>query len=190
MSPNSSGRQFTEAPPPEGKLNLQANFSLNTYPVPCESAVTDNQNGISTITRIMRISNDENGLPFYAGDISALARSLHNHTLRNTPGRGNVEHACASGGFAEFSALPCEAVANETNRPAESCLDVDFVELQRCLRYFDLQGIDTLACEISHQGLVLGAVVRILPRTKLSEHSVNELLLANHRFESALLGGS
>jgi hypothetical protein len=131
--------------------------------------------------------------PFYAGDISALARSLHNQLTHceNTPGHVEMLNMLARAvGSRNFQHFRAQAVAKlKLNRPAESNLDVDFVELQRCLRYFDPQGrLTRWPVKFSHQEPCLWVLwSRILPRTKLSERSVNELLLANHHFEDPAL---
>jgi len=132
--------------------------------------------------------------PFYAGDISALARSLHSQLAACERVPGHVEmlnmlaRATGSRNFQHFRA---QAVARtkldgpQNHAPSA----VDFVELQRCSRYFDLQGrLTRWPTKFSHQEPCLWVLwSRISPRTTLSEKAVNELLLANHHFEDPAL---
>src|SRR5215510_5916850 len=117
--------------------------------------------------------------PFYAGDISALARSLHNQLAHCEQIPGHVEmlnilaRAAGSRNFQHFRA---QAVARLKldGAPAEPYPAVDFVELQRCLRYFDLHGrLTRWPTKFSHQEPCLWVLwSAIPPRTKLSERDV------------------
>ena len=131
--------------------------------------------------------------PFYAGDISALARSLHSQLAGCDHPPGHVEllnmlaRAVGSRNFQHFRA---QSVAEKRlMRPSEAAAPVDYVELQRLSRYFDANGRWTRwPAKYSHQEPCLWVLwSKLPPRKTLSEREINELLLANHRFEDPAL---
>ena len=81
-------------------------------------------------------------LPFYAGDISELARSLHKQLAASGHAPGHLEllnmlaRAAGSRNFQHFRA---KMVAEKRlMRPGEVPAPIDYVELQKLSRYFDV----------------------------------------------------
>jgi len=127
--------------------------------------------------------------PFYAGDISALARSLHIQLTSCGSVPGHVEllnmlaRAVGSRNFQHFRA---QIVAEKKLLgPREVATPVDYVALQRLSRYFDVNGrLTRWPTKFSHQEPCLWVLWSKLPvRTTLAEREINEILLANHCFE-------
>src|SRR5262245_22215770 len=116
--------------------------------------------------------------PFYAGDISALARSLHSQLAGCGAVPGHVEllnmlaRAVGSRNFQHFRA---QVVAEKKLlRPREIATPVDYVALQRLSRYFDANGrLIRWPTKFSHQEPCLWALWSKLPaRHTLSEREV------------------
>jgi hypothetical protein len=132
--------------------------------------------------------------PFYASDISELARSLHTQlTAReNTPGHVELLNMLArAAGSRNFQHFRAKIVAEKklVRRP-EAPAPVDTVELQRLSRYFDANGrCVRWPTKFSHQEPCLWVLwAKIPPRKTLSEKEINEVLRANHLFgDPALL---
>ena len=131
--------------------------------------------------------------PFYAGDISELARSLHNQLAACDHIPGHVEllnmlaRAAGSRNFQHFRA---KIVAEKRlMRPAEIPAPIDYVELRRLSRYFDANGRwIRWPTKFSHQDPCLWVLwSKVPPRKTFSEKQMNELLLANHLFEDPAL---
>jgi len=131
--------------------------------------------------------------PFFASDISALARSLHNQLAGSGRVPGHVEllnmlaRAAGSRNFQHFRA---QIVAEERlRRPREAAAPIDYVELQRLSRYFDADGqLERWPTKFSHQEPCLWVLWSKLPARKtLSEREMNRFLSANHRFEDPAL---
>lgn len=131
--------------------------------------------------------------PFYASDISALARSLHSQITGCDHPPGHVEllnmlaRAVGSRNFQHFRA---QSVAEKRlMRPAEVPAPVDYAALQRLLRYFDANGrLLRWPTKFSHQEPCLWALWSKIPvRKALAEREMNELLVANHCFEDPAL---
>ena len=82
--------------------------------------------------------------PFYASDISELARSLHSQlaSCDHTPGHVELLNMLARGvGSRNFQHFRAKMVAEKRlMRPAETQAAIDYVELQRLSRYFDANG--------------------------------------------------
>jgi hypothetical protein len=131
--------------------------------------------------------------PFYASDISALARSLHTQLVGCDHNPGHVEllnmlaRAVGSRNFQHFRA---QSVAEQRLlSPREASAPTDYVELQRLSRYFDVnRRLIRWPTKFSHQEPCLWVLWSRLPARKtLSEQEMNRWLLANHRFEDPAL---
>jgi hypothetical protein len=131
--------------------------------------------------------------PFYAGDISALARSLHSQLTGcdHTPGHVELLNMLARAvGSRNFQHFRAQMVAEKRLiHPSEAAVPVDYVELQRLSRYFDANGRwIRWPKKFSHQEPCLWVLwSKLPPRKTLSEREINELLRANHRFEDPAL---
>jgi hypothetical protein len=132
-------------------------------------------------------------LPYYASDISALARSLNSQLAGCDHVPGHVEllnmlaRAVGSRNFQHFRA---QMVAEQRLlSPRETASPVDYVELQRLTRYFDAnRRFIRWPTKFSHQEPCLWVLWSRLPaRTTLTEREMNELLLKNHCFEDPAL---
>jgi len=131
--------------------------------------------------------------PFYANDISALARSLNSQLAGCDRAPGHVEmlnmlaRAVGSRNFQHFRA---QTIAEKKLvRPSEAAAPIDYLELQRLARYFDANGRWLRwPKKFSHQEPCLWVMWSKLPsRRKLSEREINELLKENHVFEDPAL---
>jgi hypothetical protein len=131
--------------------------------------------------------------PFYAGDISELARSLHSQLAACDHLPGHVEllnmlaRAAGSRNFQHFRA---KLIAEKRlMRPGEVPAPIDYVELERLSRYFDANGRWVRwPTKFSHQDLCLWVLwSKLPPRQTFSEKQINELLFANHLFEDPAL---
>jgi hypothetical protein len=73
--------------------------------------------------------------------------------------------------------------------PRDVAVPVDYVELQRLARYFDVNGrLVRWPTKFSHQEPCLWVLWSKIPARKtLSEREINDLLLANHKFEDPAL---
>jgi len=131
--------------------------------------------------------------PFYASDISELARSLHNQLAAcgHTPGHLELLNMLARGvGSRNFQHFRAKMVAEKRlMRPGESAAPIDYVALQRLSRYFDANGRwIRWPAKFSHQDPCLWVLwSRVPPRKTFSEREINALLLANHLFEDPAL---
>jgi len=131
--------------------------------------------------------------PFYAQDISALARSLHRQldSCEQTPGHVELLNMLArAAGSRNFQHFRAQTVARlKMSEPMETATPVDYLELQRCARYFDAAGrLARWPTKFSHQEPCLWVLwSRMTSRQTLTERNVNELLLASHTFEDPAL---
>ena len=131
--------------------------------------------------------------PFYASDISALARSLDSQLAGydHTPGHVELLNMLARAvGSRNFQHFRAKMVAEKRlMRSEEVAVPIDYVELQRLSRYFDANGRwIRWPTKFSHQEPCLWVLwSKLPPRRTLSEREINELLLANHRFEDPAL---
>ena len=131
--------------------------------------------------------------PFYAGDISELARSLHSQLAGcdHTPGHVELLNMLArAAGSRNFQHFRAKIVAEKRlMRPAEIPAPIDYVELRRLSRYFDANGRwIRWPTKFSHQDPCLWVLwSKVPPRKTFSEKQMNELLLANHLFEDPAL---
>ena len=131
--------------------------------------------------------------PFYASDISALARSLEHQLAAcdHIPGHLELLNMLArTAGSRNFQHFRAQAVAEKRLiRPRETAAPVDYVELQRLIRYFDASGgLVRWPTKFSHREPCLWVLWSRLPARKtLSEREINQLLLANHDFEDPAL---
>src|SRR5262245_26322258 len=131
--------------------------------------------------------------PFYASDISELARSLRSQLVScdHTPGHVELLNMLARAvGSRNFQHFRAKVVAEKRLlQPGEALAPVDFVELRRLSRYFDVNGRwIRWPRKFSHQGPCLWVLwSKVPPRKTFSEREINELLLENHLFEDPAL---
>src|SRR5215831_9668545 len=131
--------------------------------------------------------------PFYASDISALARSLNSQLAAcgHIPGHVEMLNMLARAvGSRNFQHLRAQVIAEKRlMRPRDVAAHVDYVDLQRLSRYFDANGrLIRWPTKFTHQEICLWALWSKLPSRKiLSEREINELLCTNHRFEDPAL---
>ena len=131
--------------------------------------------------------------PFYASDISSLARSLHSQLADydHTPGHVELLNMLARAvGSRNFQHFRAQVIAEKRLLGrAEVGAPIDYVELQRLSRYFDVNGRWLRwPTKFSDREPCLWVLwSKLPPRKTLSEREVNELLLANHRFEDPAL---
>jgi hypothetical protein len=131
--------------------------------------------------------------PFYASDISALARSLHTQlaACNHTPGHVELLNMLARAvGSRNFQHFRAQVIAEKRLLLASDVTaPVDYVALQRLSRYFDANSrLVRWPKKFSHQELCLWVLwSKIPPRQILSEHEINQLLRANHHFEDPAL---
>src|SRR4030095_8816997 len=71
----------------------------------------------------------------------------------------------------------------------EASAPLEFVDLERLLRYFDANGrLIRWPTKFSHQEPCLWALwAKVPPRKTLTEREMNDLLIENHRFEDPAL---
>jgi hypothetical protein len=131
--------------------------------------------------------------PYYANDISALARSLNNQLAAcdHLPGHLELLNMLArAAGSRNFQHFRAQIVAEKRLvSPQENPPPVDYVQLQRLSRYFDVnRRLTRWPSKFSDQEPCLWVLwSKLPPRKKLSEREINELLAANHRFEDPAL---
>jgi hypothetical protein len=131
--------------------------------------------------------------PFYASDISELARSLQNQLTAcdHTPGHVELLNMLArSIGSRNFQHFRAKMVAEKRLlRPGEALAPIDYAELQSLSRYFDVNGRWVRwPTKFSHQEPCLWVLwSKVPPRKTFSERQINELLLANHLFDDPAL---
>jgi hypothetical protein len=131
--------------------------------------------------------------PFYAGDISELARSLRSQLAAcdHTPGHVELLNMLArAAGSRNFQHFRAQMVAEKRlMRPGEAPAPIDYVEIQRLSRYFDANGRWLRwPRKFSHQDPCLWVLwSKIPPRQTFSEREMNTLLRANHLFEDPAL---
>src|SRR2546427_3225579 len=131
--------------------------------------------------------------PFYASDISALARSLNSQLADcgHTPGHVELLNMLARAvGSRNYQHFREKAIAERRLLGRrEVDVPIDYVELQRLSRYFDVNGRWLRwPTKFSDQEPCLWVLwSKLPPRKTLSEREINEFLLANHRFEDPAL---
>ena len=131
--------------------------------------------------------------PYYASDISAVARSLHSQLIDcdHTPGHVELLNMLARAvGARNFQHFRAKMIAEQRLlRPREAATPPDFAELQRLSRYFDANGRwIRWPTKFSHQDPCLWVLwSKVPPRKTLSEREINELLNLNHLFEDPAL---
>lgn len=132
-------------------------------------------------------------LPFYAGDISALARSLNsqlascNHAPSHVELLNMLARAIGRRNFQHFRAQL--TACDRLNRSQPPCAPVDYVQLQRLSRYFDASArLMRWPSKFSHQEPCLWVLwSRISPRQVFTEHQINQQLQSNHLFRDPAL---
>ena len=131
--------------------------------------------------------------PYYANDISELARSLHSQlaAFDHTPGHVELLNMLARAiGSRNFQHFRAKVIAERRlMRPGEVSAPVDYVALRRLSRYFDANGRwIRWPRKFSHQDSCLWVLwSKVPPRKTFSEREINEMLLANHLFEDPAL---
>ena len=131
--------------------------------------------------------------PYFANDISALARSLKSQLADcdHTPGHLELLNMLARAvGSRNFQHFRAQSIAErKLLRGGEPVRPVDYVELQRLSRYFDVnRRWVRWPTKFSHREPCLWVLwSQLPPGTTLSEREINELLLANHCFEDPAL---
>lgn len=129
-----------------------------------------------------------NSIPFSAGDISALARSLRDQlkTCDHSPGHVELLNMLARAtGHRNFQSLRAQVAARnrlEARPPAPEL--VDFVQVQRLARYFDAQGrLASWPAKSSLQAACLWVLWSTLPsRETFTEDRLNQMIRASHLF--------
>jgi hypothetical protein len=133
-------------------------------------------------------------LPFFAHDISAVARSLRQQLAGQEAPPGHVEMLnmlARSVGHRNFQQLRAQIAAYDrlNDRPAEAEA-VDFRRLERLARCYDSEGrLERWPAKRSERVIALWVLWSRLPaKQDLSEREVNEHLQAQHGFgDHALL---
>jgi len=131
--------------------------------------------------------------PFHANDISALARSLSTQLAGcdHTPGHVELLNMLARAiGSRNFQHFRAQVIAEKRlTRATEAPVPVDHVALQRLSRYFDANSrLVRWPKKFSDQEPCLWVLwSKLPPRKTFSEPEMNQLLLANHRFEDPAL---
>src|SRR4030095_1857808 len=131
--------------------------------------------------------------PYYADDISAVARSLNTQLADcgHLPGHVELLHMLARAvGPRNFQHFRAQPVAQQRLvRAPEVDMAVDQVALQRLSRYFDAEGrLVRWPTKFSHQEPCLWALWSRRPAKKtLWDPQLNDLLFANHHFEDPAL---
>ncbi len=127
-------------------------------------------------------------LPFYAEDISAVARSLNAQLTECDHKPGHVEllnMLARSAGFRNFQHLRSQADARErlTAQPVPAA-PVDFVLVRTLAKYFDGDGrLVRWPSKFSHREPCVWVMwSRLVPREVYSEKQINDLLKANLGF--------
>jgi len=130
---------------------------------------------------------------YYARNIYTVARSLNSQLADCDHSPGHVEllnmlaRAVGSRNFQHFRA---QVIAEKRlTRASETPVPVDYVALQQLSRYFDANSrLIRWPTKFSHQEPCLWVLwSKLPPRKTVSEHEMNQLLLANHRFEDPAL---
>src|SRR5262245_13010035 len=131
--------------------------------------------------------------PFYASDISALARSLNTQLAgcEHPPGHLELLNMLARAvGSRNFQHFRAQVIAEKRLLLASDvAAPVDYVALRRLSRYFDANSrLVRWPKKFSHQEPCLWVLwSKLPPRKILSEREMNQLLLANHNFEDPAL---
>lgn len=136
-------------------------------------------------------------LPFFAQDMSALARSLHGELAKRESLPGHVEllnMLARATGYRNFQHFRAQAEArDELEAPAPAAPvpePIDFVKIQRIARYFDAGGrLIRWPGKHSHREPCLWVLWSRLPAKQvLDERGISELLEGWHLFgDHALL---
>jgi hypothetical protein len=131
--------------------------------------------------------------PFYASDISSLARSLHGQLAGcgHTPGHVEMLNMLARAvGSRNFQHFRAQVIAEKRLLGREEVAPpLDYAELQRLSRYFDVNGrwIRWPTRFTDQEPCLWVLWSKLPPRRTFSEREVNELLLANHLFADPAL---
>lgn len=133
-------------------------------------------------------------LPFHAGDISAVARSLRGQLANCDHPPGHVEllnMLARSAGCRNFQHFRAQAAARDhLAKAAPGPAPVDHVLLQRLTRYFDEAGrLIRWPSKFSHRAPCLWVIwSKLPPRQAFTESGINQALGALHLFgDHALL---
>lgn len=132
-------------------------------------------------------------LPFFAPDISALARSLNGQLARcgHLPSHLELLNMLARAvGCRNFQHLRAQLAAHERLESSNaSPATVDYTRLERLVRYFDAGGrLKQWPSKFSDQESCLWVLWAQLPANKsLTESGINQHLAANHLFRDPAL---
>jgi hypothetical protein len=134
-------------------------------------------------------------IPFFADDVSALARALKGELAKLDHRPGHVEllnMLARSRGYRNFQHFRAQAEARERldNPPPAAATPVDFARVERLARCFDTAGrLARWPGKLSHRLLCLWVLwSRIEPKQVYSERGISNLLQAEHLFgDHALL---
>lgn len=135
-------------------------------------------------------------LPFHAGDISAVARSLRGQLVNCDHPPGHVEllnMLARSTGYRNFQHFRAQFAARarlDGPEPAPQPAPVDYVQIQRLTRFFDATGrLIRWPSKFSHRAPCLWVVwSKLPPRRVFTEREINRQLQAVHLFgDHALL---
>jgi hypothetical protein len=132
-------------------------------------------------------------MPFYAGDVSALARTLRRKLRDAETVPGHVEMLnmlVKASGFRNFQHFKAEFDARQAMEPVETrTAEVNLKRVKRVVRLFDEQGnLTRWPKKYSERMLCLWVMwSRIAPRTDYTEGEIGELLEHQHLFEDHAL---
>ncbi|WP_319581670.1 DUF2087 domain-containing protein [uncultured Pseudodesulfovibrio sp.] len=132
-------------------------------------------------------------MPFYAGDVSALARTLRRklQDAESLPGHVEMLNMLVKAtGFRNFQHFKAEFDARQVIEPPEARADeVNLKRVKKVVRLFDGQGYLTRWPKKYSERLLCLWVMwsRIAPRTDYNECEISELLEQQHLFEDHAL---
>lgn len=133
-------------------------------------------------------------MPFYVGDVSALARTLRQQ-LENTekiPSHLEMLNLLArAGGYRNFQHFRAQnEVHPEASTQAATPAEINHKRIKRILRFFDPSGVLTRWPKKHSERMLCLWVMwsRVAPRTTFSEQEINSVLTEHHAFgDHALL---
>lgn len=133
-------------------------------------------------------------IPFFASDISAVARSLRNQLAAcdHTPGHVELLNMLARAtGHRNFQSLRAQLAARDRlDAPEPAPEPVDYIQVRRLARYFDGQGrIMSWPAKSSLQATCLWVLwSKLPPKQAFTEEDLNRQIRAHHLFgDHALL---
>lgn len=127
-------------------------------------------------------------LPYYAEDVSALARSLTRQLdhVGHTPSHVEMLNVLARAiGHRNYQHLRASAIAlQRITAPPREVVDLDYTKVERLAQYFDHAGrLTRWPKKFSHQEPCIWVIwSKIPPREKFDEATINEFIKAAHTF--------